>query len=73
MSNRTLSIIALVCMLSFGFVWHLKSLHESVPPQTLTPCVTEDDDNCFWDADMQGNGWGTSFVRINGNTIYLRK
>lgn len=37
---------------------------------TLTPCVTEDSDNCYWDAVLNGNGEGTSFVTIDGVTYY---
>lgn len=42
-------------------------------PIELVPCVTEDADNCYWDADRQGNGQGRSFVTINGETSYLTK
>lgn len=37
----------------------------------LAPCPTEDSDNCFWDADAQGNGEGRSFVTIDGHVYYL--
>lgn len=33
----------------------------------MTPCVTEDSENCYWDATTMGNGVGTSFVNVNGN------
>lgn len=42
-------------------------------PLELVPCVTEDSDNCYWDADRQGNGHGRSFVTIGGETSYLTK
>jgi len=32
----------------------------SIPAET--PCPTEDSDNCFWDADVQGNGLGTDVI-----------
>ncbi len=35
----------------------------------LPPCVTEDSDNCFWDA-ARGNGEGLSFVIIDGIATY---
>jgi hypothetical protein len=35
-----------------------------------TPCAQEDSDNCYWDAEEQGNGEGTSFVAIDGNVYY---
>jgi hypothetical protein len=28
----------------------------------LPPCVTEDSDNCYWDADTRGNGQGNDIV-----------
>lgn len=30
-----------------------------------TPCPTEDSTNCYWDAQAQGNGRGTSSLRID--------
>lgn len=37
------------------------------PEIVLTPCVTEDQQtDCYWDADVRGNGAGTSFVVIDG-------
>jgi hypothetical protein len=38
------------------------------PSVTLTPCVMEDSDNCYWDAARMGNGTGTSFIRLDGVT-----
>lgn len=32
----------------------------------LPACPTEDSANCYWDATVQGNGLGTSFVDIDG-------
>lgn len=37
----------------------------------LPPCENEDSDNCYWNAEMRGNGEGVSFVTIDGNTYYL--
>lgn len=37
----------------------------------LEPCATEDSDNCYWDAELQGNGEGRSFVTIDGHVYYL--
>jgi hypothetical protein len=47
-----------------------------VDPATIaqaldTPCVVEDDVNCFWRADLVGNGEGTSFVNIDGHVFPL--
>lgn len=36
-----------------------------------TPCAEEDSDNCYWNASLQGNGEGSSFVVVNGTTYYL--
>lgn len=43
------------------------------PAEPTTPaCVTEDDTNCFWDATVQGNGFGNSFYTdAAGQTYYL--
>ncbi|QQO39507.1 hypothetical protein SEA_NAMAGO_106 [Microbacterium phage Namago] len=38
---------------------------------SLPHCVTEDSDNCVWDARVDGNGEGRSFVTIDGVTHYL--
>lgn len=32
----------------------------------MPPCITEDSENCYWDATTMGNGVGTSFVNIDG-------
>lgn len=37
----------------------------------LPPCPTEDSENCVWDAEVQGNGQGRSFIRLGGVTRYL--
>jgi hypothetical protein len=46
---------------------------ENTPPEPgiLLPCVTEDSDNCWWDATEHGNGEGLSFVVIDGKVTYL--
>lgn len=30
----------------------------------ITPCAEEDSTNCLWDAGVQGNGHGTSSLRL---------
>jgi len=35
-------------------------------PLILPVCVYEDDDNCVWDANNQGNGKGESFYMLDG-------
>lgn len=36
-----------------------------------TPCEQEDSVNCYWRADIMGNGSGTSFVNVEGNVFPL--
>lgn len=36
----------------------------------LTPCATEDSDDCYWDAAVRGNGVGQSFTVRNGVVTY---
>jgi len=36
----------------------------------LPACATEDSMNCVWDADVQGNGKGRTFVDIDGVAYY---
>jgi hypothetical protein len=35
----------------------------------LPPCAAEDSDNCYWLASERGNGEGTSFVTVFGQTV----
>lgn len=35
----------------------------------LPECTTEDSIQCYWDATVQGNGQGQSFVNYDGQTI----
>lgn len=37
----------------------------------LVACEFEDSQNCFWDAELQGNGIGESFIDIEGETLYI--
>ena len=37
----------------------------------LPACATEDSTNCVWDASVQGNGTGASFVDIDGTAYYF--
>ncbi|WNO27760.1 membrane protein [Microbacterium phage Huwbert] len=38
--------------------------------EELPPCATEDSDNCYWDASVQGNGEGRSFDVRDGVVTY---
>lgn len=40
---------------------------------TVTPpCASEDANNCHWDASVQGNGTGNSFVVIDDRVVAWR-
>lgn len=36
-----------------------------------SPCEHEDSTNCSWNAQVQGNGEGDSFVDIGGTAFYI--
>ncbi len=38
---------------------------------TVPACAEEDSTNCFWDAKVQGNGEGRSFLDIDGVVYYV--
>ena len=40
----------------------VESVQYSIPP-----CVTEDSNNCYWDAQTMGNGGGTDSVVLDIN------
>jgi len=69
----TLGIIATALVLFgvlIGASW--SALNATLKPSSiqLTPCETEDSDNCYWDASTRGNGEGVSFITLNGVTYY---
>jgi hypothetical protein len=37
----------------------------------MPSCVVEDDNNCKWDATVQGNGEGTSFIVVLDNVFVM--
>lgn len=39
---------------------------------SIPECATEDSTNCFWNANVQGNGTGNSFLDVNGTAYYAR-
>lgn len=43
---------------------------QPLPTITLPPCEQEDSDNCYWDAQVMGNGTGTSFISLHGTVYY---
>ena len=38
--------------------------------ENLVACEFEDSTNCVWNAQVQGNGIGESFVDVNGIAYY---
>lgn len=51
-----------------GVTSHSETVNEQ--PAHLPECVTEDDEDCIWDAATRGNGEGVSFIRWDGVTYY---
>lgn len=39
---------------------------------TMPACPTEDSNNCYWSAHVQGNGQGRSFAVVAGHVYYAR-
>lgn len=37
----------------------------------LSPCATEDSNNCYWDGSMMGNHHGESYVTLNNVVMYV--
>lgn len=37
----------------------------------LSPCATEDSNNCYWDGSTMGNGRGDSYVTVNDTVMYV--
>lgn len=72
MRPRTLAAIAAALWLATTLIPNPDVQAARAPVQDSLPaCVTEDSDNCYWDADVQGNGIGASFYTLNGVTTYL--
>lgn len=71
-ANRLLYAVILVLLaLTFSqFLRHRPA--DSRQQITLEPCPTEDSVNCYWLAEIHGNGIGRSFINIDGQ-IYYRK
>lgn len=47
------------------------SLLIAILAAVLPSCADESADWCVWDASVQGNGAGTSFVSVGGTVHYL--
>lgn len=35
----------------------------------LPACATEDSTHCYWDASVQGNGQGASFISLSEDAV----
>lgn len=65
--SYVLTVIAIVAGSTVA-AWAL----EPKTPAPLPPCVTEDDPgDCYWDANVRGNGLGASFVHYRGRYYFL--
>lgn len=38
---------------------------------TFGPCEQEDSINCYWNAPTMGDGYGDSFINVEGNLTYI--
>jgi hypothetical protein len=60
-----------ICLVISAFgLGMLVMMPAQIAKHELPACATEDSSNCFWDAAVQGNGQGTSFVDIDGVAYY---
>lgn len=65
-------VVAVVSILSVGLAFWIAVTHEQ--SATIPLCSTEEastPDPCIWNADLQGNGLGRSFLSVDGHTHYL--
>lgn len=64
---------AVVGVLAIGFITGMAIPADAPEYTRYPPCATEDAPGpCYWDAQVQGNGEGRSFlVHANGTVQYL--
>lgn len=67
--DRIAAIVSLIACMAFG-AWGASIIDRMSGDVQLVPCAEEDSDDCYWDADTRGNGYGVSFVTIDGVTYY---
>ena len=60
--------LAVIAAMMAGLVWI--AVEADNRTEGLPACATEDSDNCYWDAEVQGNGEGQSFIVIDGEVTY---
>lgn len=72
MSTIKKNIIAVVIVAGsiFGVVAMASLAIDDSDGVGLPACATEDSDNCYWDAEEQGNGQGRSFSVVDGVVTY---
>lgn len=73
MLARIVALVSTVLMVVFGVIAADLMDRDQFMVAMYTPCVTEDSDNCYWDAQTSGNGQGRSFVVLDGVVHYLTK
>lgn len=64
--NALLTLAGAMAGLALVLAVTVVSLTPDLTPNSLPPCATEDSDNCYWDAQTQGNGVGQDSVVITG-------
>lgn len=71
---RALARTALFLAVVLGVHWIAYTLvpEYSYGGLSIPECATEDSTNCFWNANVQGNGTGNSFIDVNGTAYYVR-
>lgn len=66
-----MTILAVVVLVPHMIAYAVVPLTEQGGISNAFPaCITEDSHNCYWDANVQGNGQGNSFLDINGTAYY---
>lgn len=72
--NRRLRAGYIAVMLGFILLGVLGLLLTPAQPgigAEMPACQTEDSDNCYWNAELRGNGAGRSFYVQDGTVTYL--
>lgn len=72
----SVALIALVAVIVLATLTHVEkettvNIENGFPSVQLDYCEYEDSQNCYWDADVSGNGQGTSFIDVDGVAYYL--
>lgn len=68
-----LSLLAAASVAIVTFLYLAFQSHREGATIMLPPCADEDAggvSDCYWDAQLRGNGQGTSFAVIRGVTYY---